>query len=162
MKRHFLTGEAVHAVAFQRRSPSDVEIIVGDDKTLFKVTQNGQRIKLRSSEKLFRTVTARSKDKIYVWLDGRVHELTEIEETSGSSLLHGSTDDIRAPMPGMIIKLNVRAGDQVEKDQIVAVLEAMKMEHNLRAPRAGLVAKVDVKSGQTVAADLPLIQLEPQ
>ncbi|MBL0060621.1 MAG: acetyl-CoA carboxylase biotin carboxyl carrier protein subunit [bacterium] len=103
---------------------------------------------------------ARSKDKIYVWLDGRVHELVEIEETNNVASLHSNPDDIRAPMPGIIIKLNVKQGDTVNKDQIVAVLEAMKMEHNLRAPRAGVVGAVDVKISQTVSADALLVHLE--
>lgn len=160
MKRHFLLSESLHSVTFQRRSPSDVEIIVGDDKTQFAVSQNCQRINLASQDKRFRAVTARSKDKIFVWLDGRVHELVEIEETNDAANLHSNFDDIRAPMPGMLIKLNVKAGDNVEKDQIVAVLEAMKMEHNLRAPRAGVVAAIDVKIGQTVSSDALLVQLE--
>ncbi len=160
MKRHFLHGENLHSVTFQRRSPSEVEIIVGEDKTLFTVSQNCQRIYLASLDKRFRAVTARSKDKIYVWLDGRVHELVEIEEMNDAASLHSNPDDIRAPMPGMVIKLNVNPGDSVDKDQIVAVLEAMKMEHNLRAPRAGIVGAVDVKLGQTVSADALLVHLE--
>ncbi len=159
MKRHFLHGENLHSVTFQRRSPSEVEIIVGEDKTLFTVSQNCQRIYLASLDKRFRAVTARSKDKIYVWLDGRVHELVEIEEMNDAASLHSNPDDIRAPMPGMVIKLNVNPGDSVDKDQIVAVLEAMKMEHNLRAPRAGIVGAVDVKLGQTVSADALLVHL---
>ncbi len=147
-------------MTFQRRSPSEVEIIVGEDKTLFTVSQNCQRIYLASLDKRFRAVTARNKDKIYVWLDGRVHELVEIEEMNDAASLHSNPDDIRAPMPGMVIKLNVNPGDSVDKDQIVAVLEAMKMEHNLRAPRAGIVGAVDVKLGQTVSADALLVHLE--
>ena len=159
VKRHFLHGENLHSVTFQRRSPSEVEIIVGEDKTLFSVSQNCQRINLASLDKRFRAVTARNKDMIFVWLDGRVHELVEIEETNDAASLHSNQDEIRAPMPGMIIKLNVKPGDKVEKDQIVAVLEAMKMEHNLRAPRTGLVEAVDVKLGQTVSADAQLVHL---
>lgn len=160
VKRHFLHGENLYSVTFQRRSPSEVEIIVGEDKTLFSVSHNCQRINLASPDKRFRAVTARSKDKIFIWLDGRVHELVEIEETNDAANLHSNPDDIRAPMPGMIIKLNVMSGDAVVKDQIVAVLEAMKMEHNLRAPRAGVVGAIDVKLGQTVSADALLVQLE--
>lgn len=159
MKRHFLHGENLYSVTFQRRSPSQVEIVVGEDKTLISVSQNCQRIYLASLDKRFRAVTARSKDKIFVWLDGRVHELVEIEETNEAANLHSNHDEIRAPMPGQIIKLNVVQGESVEKDQIVAVLEAMKMEHNLRAPRSGVVGVVEVKQGQTVSADTLLVHL---
>lgn len=160
MKRHFLLGDLLHSVTFQRKSPSEVEIIVGEDKTQFTVSQNCQRVSLATPDKRFRAVMARSKDKIFVWLDGRVHELVEIEETNDATHSHSHVDEILAPMPGMIIKLNVKSGDAVEKDQIVAVLEAMKMEHNLRAPRGGVVSVVEVKQGQTVSADTRLVTLE--
>ncbi|MBU6376797.1 MAG: biotin/lipoyl-binding protein, partial [Bdellovibrionales bacterium] len=44
---------------------------------------------------------------------------------------------IRAQMPGKIIRLNVKSGDTVEKDQVLLLMEAMKMENPIRAPQAG-------------------------
>ena len=57
---------------------------------------------------------------------------------------------LNAPMPGVIIELNVKAGDRVERGQQIAVLDAMKMHNFIGAPRAGTVAEVCVEAGQAV------------
>ena len=66
---------------------------------------------------------------------------------------------VRAQMPGKIVKLMVAAGDAVEKDQVLLVMEAMKMENPIKAPQAGLIAKVAVTEGQAVETGADLIQL---
>lgn len=159
VKKHFRIAGHNICGTFKRHSPADVEITACDDTTTFHVTKVGRRVRVDNEDYTFNTIAARKKDKIFIWLDGRVHELQEFEETEVADNRNAS-DDIRAPMPGMIIKLNVAVGDDVKADQIVAVLEAMKMEHNLRAPRGGKVAAIDVKVGQTVSADAPLVHLE--
>ena len=59
---------------------------------------------------------------------------------------------IVAPMPGLVVSLAVAAGDRVEAGQIVAVLEAMKMQHQLRAAIAGEIGALPVGAGDQVAA----------
>ncbi|MBR7151034.1 MAG: biotin/lipoyl-binding protein [Clostridia bacterium] len=50
---------------------------------------------------------------------------------------------IKAPMPGTLIKVNVKAGDAVKKGDVLCVLEAMKMENDILAPADGVVATVE-------------------
>lgn len=57
---------------------------------------------------------------------------------------------VEAPMPGTVLKLNVKVGDTVAEGQAVAVLEAMKMENDIPAPCAGKVVSVNVNTGATV------------
>ncbi len=59
-------------------------------------------------------------------------------------------EDIKAPMPGTILSLGVKQGDQVKKGQVLLILEAMKMENEILAPRDGKVAALAVQAGQTV------------
>ena len=66
---------------------------------------------------------------------------------------------VRAQMPGKIIKLMVAPGDAVEKDQILLVMEAMKMENPIKAPQSGRVSKVAVAEGQAVETGTDLVQL---
>jgi acetyl-CoA carboxylase biotin carboxylase subunit len=66
-----------------------------------------------------------------------------------------------APMPGKIVKLDVEAGQSVDKGQRLLVMEAMKMEHAISAAEAGKVASVLVKAGQQVEADQVLVIVEP-
>lgn len=60
---------------------------------------------------------------------------------------------LKAPMPGTVISVAVKPGDKVEKNQVLLVLEAMKMENDIVAPQAGTVTSVSVKKGDSVNAD---------
>lgn len=66
---------------------------------------------------------------------------------------------IEAPMPGNVLKVNVKVGDTVAEGQAVVVLEAMKMENDIVAPSAGTVASVNVSSGDSVNSGDVLITL---
>jgi propionyl-CoA carboxylase alpha chain len=65
-----------------------------------------------------------------------------------------------APMPGLLTRLNVKAGDKVEAGQPVAVMEAMKMENILRAEKAAKVKATPVKPGESVAVDQVIMEFE--
>lgn len=62
----------------------------------------------------------------------------------------GTTDTIKSPMPGKVVKVLVKKGDHVEKGQTVVILSAMKMESEYKAGITGVVSKVAVKEGDTV------------
>ena len=66
---------------------------------------------------------------------------------------------VDAPMPGTVLKVNVKVGDTVTEGQAVAVLEAMKMENEIAAPASGVVASVNVSQGATVNTGDVLITL---
>ena len=65
-----------------------------------------------------------------------------------------------APMPGKVIKLAVAEGAEVEAGDVLVVLEAMKMEHELTAPSAGTVAELRVAEGDQVESGAPLAVVE--
>ena len=66
---------------------------------------------------------------------------------------------IKAPMPGTVVKINVKAGDAVKKGDVLCVLEAMKMENDIMAPADGVVASVETSQGASVATDAVLVTL---
>jgi propionyl-CoA carboxylase alpha chain len=65
-----------------------------------------------------------------------------------------------APMPGLLVRLDVAAGDRVEAGQALAVVEAMKMENILRAEKSGTVASVQAQAGDSLAVDQVILELE--
>ncbi|MEO1322071.1 MAG: biotin carboxylase N-terminal domain-containing protein [Pseudomonadota bacterium] len=71
--------------------------------------------------------------------------LVEVPDFEAEAEALAGGDAVKAPMPGKVIAVNVKAGDTVEKGQVVAVMEAMKMEHALTAPRDGVVEAVGVE-----------------
>jgi biotin carboxyl carrier protein len=70
------------------------------------------------------------------------------------------TKEIRAPMPGRVVKILVKAGDDVEADEPVIVIEAMKMENELRAAAAGKVKSIEVAEDQKIEGDAVLVRFE--
>ena len=74
---------------------------------------------------------------------------------------HGRADgQVRAPMPGRVVRVPVVAGQAVAARQAVVVVEAMKMENELRAPYAGTVRALHVRSGDPVDAGQLLVELD--
>ena len=71
-----------------------------------------------------------------------------------------STPEVRAPMPGLIVRILVDSGQEVEAGDGMLVIEAMKMENELKAEGAGLVEQIHVKPGQTVDKGDLLVSFE--
>lgn len=95
-----------------------------------------------------------------VQLEGMRHTIqVRDKETRGVRPISGD-GRIKAPIPGLIARLNVEAGQSVEAGQTVLVLEAMKMENEIRASKPGIVRQVHVKPGQTVVLHEALVEIE--
>ncbi len=67
---------------------------------------------------------------------------------------------LRAPMPGLVVKVEVAVGDEVARGQGLVVMEAMKMENELKSEGAGRVTRIHVEAGATVEKDQVLVELE--
>ncbi len=63
---------------------------------------------------------------------------------------NGHEFTLKSPMPGLVVAVPVNEGQDVEKGQILLVLESMKMQNELRSPLAGKVTSLQVKTGQSV------------
>lgn len=100
--------------------------------------------------------------KIYkVKVNGKVYEVELESVTESNAHITTSTPapvvntntagtTIKAPMQGVILDIKVKAGDNVKKGQVVAILEAMKLENEIVASEDGVVKQVLVNKGQTV------------
>ena len=99
-------------------------------------------------------------------LNGMRREVTvrdpHASEQTRQATLADESDPLQVgtSIPGMVSKLCVKQGDQVEKDQVLAIIEAMKMETAITARTAGTVREIRVKEGQAVKAKELLMTLE--
>jgi biotin carboxyl carrier protein len=82
-----------------------------------------------------------------------------IREMAGTVETEGPKTVV-APMPGLVVRISVEAGQPVTAGQGVVVVEAMKMENELRAPADGVVARIEVVPGQAVEKGAVLLVLE--
>ena len=69
-------------------------------------------------------------------------------------------NNIKAPMPGLILEINVKVGQEVKEDDALLILEAMKMENVLTSPRDGTIKSISVEKGNAVEKNQLLIEFE--
>ena len=102
-------------------------------------------------------------DDVFIHLDGEAWQLTyehPLERLAHQA--HGAADDsLRAPMPGSLVVVQAKVGQQVARGEALLVMESMKMETTLTAARDGVVAAVHYAPGQTFDRDALLLSLEP-
>ncbi|MCB0397988.1 MAG: biotin/lipoyl-binding protein, partial [Flavobacteriales bacterium] len=106
-----------------------------------------------------------SRDKMgrgFVSLNGHIftvvrYDVLPKEDYLGTHEMGGSNGGIVSPMPGKVIKINVKDGAEVKKGDILMVVEAMKMENNILSPKDGKIEKVNVKTGEMVDGSRELV-----
>jgi pyruvate carboxylase subunit B len=67
---------------------------------------------------------------------------------------------VNAPLPGRVLEINVKVGDEVKRGQTVVILEAMKMENNITSDYAGKVKQILVAVGEAVGNNVPMVEIE--
>ena len=72
----------------------------------------------------------------------------------------GGANAVKAPLPGVVLSINVKEGDTVKAADTILMLEAMKMENAIHAGRDGIVKSVNVKQGDSVLQDDVLVVIE--
>ena len=103
-------------------------------------------------------------DTLFVHVDGEAHQLRHLHplDRLGTQTGGAADDEVRAPMPGSIVAVQVQPGDSVTLGQTLLVMESMKMETTVLAPRDGVVRAVGYRKGQTFDRDAQLVSFEPQ
>lgn len=104
-------------------------------------------------------------DQIQLWIKGQVYRYTipslqsQRQRAKGGSTLE-SSGEIKAPMPGSILKILVKSGDSVELHTPLVIMESMKMEMTLSAPITGTIKTLYCEVGQLVEMNAILIKMD--
>ena len=136
---------------FRIAAAADRRVVVAVEGVSHIVTVNANATPAR---------TAQVNGETILFADGAAWRIGLPRAGRAAGSASDSDGQIRAPMPGCVLSLSVKAGDRVERGQILTVLEAMKMEYSLAAPFAGVVAAVTVKTGDQVIEGTTLVLLE--
>jgi acetyl/propionyl-CoA carboxylase alpha subunit len=164
MEYEFLVDGQLQKISMEQR----------EDKTIF--ARNGRRIEadvmqidpntvsLLIDGKSYQVNIAKHKERTFVSIDARRFLLLGARQESTTARFRESSTEktdgtIKAPMPGMVIKVNVEEGSEVAPGDGLVIVEAMKMEHEMRAAFPATVEKIYVKAGQQVDAFQPLVEL---
>jgi acetyl/propionyl-CoA carboxylase alpha subunit len=107
-----------------------------------------------------KALVAKEGRKFWVHVDGKTYELERMVGAAKQAGLVGGESVLRAPMPGQVRQVAVRAGQDVKTGEVLVLLEAMKMEIRIQAPQDAKVARVAVSEGQAIERDQILVELE--
>lgn len=134
----------------------------------FKVNENGYTVKIKSHED----------NIINLEVNGTSYDVvmrTDIKKTKTPTLVRSASKQpsaplqvtpkstktkIVAPIPGVILSLNVKVGDTIKENDLLLVLEAMKMENNIVSEKSGVITAIKVAVGEQVLQDAVMIELE--
>ena len=158
---------------FFRAILSDEAFITGDYTTGF-IAERMARLEIEpSSAAQTAAIPEKNEREVEVEVNGKLFRVKvfELEPARGAGgpprrrrgetrRASASGGTIAAPMQGTIVRVLVEEGQEVEADEPVCILEAMKMESEVRSQKAGTVSEVRVEAGQTVRSGEPLILVE--
>jgi 3-methylcrotonyl-CoA carboxylase alpha subunit len=143
-------------ITIREDSPDKLSVTV-DGTTYNVTTSNLQSSKFTSwfSHTRLETTMIRDESRITIWQLGKQYRFQLvsppwIEKALG---VKDVTHSVLAPMPCKVLRVEVKAGDEVKKDQIIAVIESMKMETVIRSPKDAVISRVVHVPGVSLCCD---------
>ncbi len=128
-----------------------------------QVDTNTVRMEFKHQARSVKATVLRDGKVMHVIIDGTTLIVRDLATDIDRFVLTGvRTGGIVAPLPGQVLQLKVKAGDQVREGDLLAIIEAMKMEHSIRSPRDGKVSAVHCTEGGRVDEGAELITLDPE
>lgn len=161
--RHILKiGDTEYAVTLTRAG-AGYRLRVGDgpERLVQVESAEGGRSRLMIDGKMELISVATEGDRAFVHADGKNIEVAYADPVRrlASASGNAANDAALAPMPGTVVAVHVKAGDQVEAGQTLIVIESMKLETTIKAWRDGVVAEVPFVKGDQFERSVPLIVL---
>jgi len=147
----------------------DNQVIIDGNKMNIELSPvNEHAYLLKVGNKVYDITTQKKDNENYIFtLDGRSFKTavrTILQEkandyfTKKAKLTHH--EDIKAPMPGLILSVKKKEGDNIEMGESLIILEAMKMENEINAPASGKIKKIFVEIGSSVEKDEIILSIE--
>lgn len=137
-----LMDESELRLSVTRITPTHLSILLGNKSYNVEVEKNGNEYRVLTRGEVF---TFKVSDEFL--------QSSDEESATGEAV-------ITAPMPGLVVKLLVKEGDEVKAGEGLLVLEAMKMQNEIPAPGSGTVREVSVEEGSTVMTGDTLVVID--
>jgi len=165
MDHEFVIDGARFTLAWEAEDDELLVVSIGDKILRANVCEISPSVySVLVGDRAFAVFCACDRGIYHVFCNGQHFELAEPDDDSDGFLTgEGRTaaDDllIKAPMPGKVIKINVTEGEEVHRNQTLAIVEAMKMENEIKSALDGVVRKIHASPGELVDNFTPLIEL---
>jgi biotin carboxyl carrier protein len=157
---YYQFGDERYAVTLVRKE-DHFEVKVGDRTYTAKAKEIKQGFfQLNVDGALHKCCVARDGTQRHVFFDSQVFRLERVEQMRDPNQFAKLSGDIKSPISGKVVAVKVADGDNVEANQVLVVIEAMKMEYQVKSPFAGTVVKVHHKALDQVDIGAKLVEVK--
>lgn len=137
-----------HEVALERRDDSIVLSIDGHRLSLQLSRFDQHHSELLINGRRHEVFAAQDGDKLFLHIDGRHYYVEAVNEFSAAAGDDANSGSVRAPMPGVVLEVNVNLGDSVKAGDTLMLIESMKLQTEIKASQDGDVSELPVSAGQ--------------
>ena len=163
MEQKFNFFEQTHKVSFEERDEFyKFQIDDGQEYNISKVEIESNLVSFKHKGKTYNIFYVAEKEQVFLSIEGENYTL-QLERDVSSKSKSGKQqkgDSVVSPMPGLLVKIPVKVGDEVKSGETLAIVEAMKMQNELPAPRDGIIKQINGKEGEQVDALQVIVELE--
>ncbi len=153
MNFSFWLDEKEFRLSLEEKSKNDLLISLGKRKYHVSVEfVSSDEILLNINGKIHDVIIDATSLSYSVYVNGRFFKVEKksVSQILGKEGVKHKKRDITTSMPGRIVRILVREGDEVKAGQAVLVLEAMKMQNEIKSPQSGTITKIGPKAGDPV------------
>lgn len=161
MTLKFSVEGGAREIEIVRRKPSLVLRISGLDYEVAEESWRDPRGRMRVNGRAVDFVAAREGSLSFIRLDGRSWRIATADPYDNAASASVG-NDIRAPMPGVVVSLHKQEGEAVKRGETIVTIESMKLQMALAAPRNGVVARLSKKIDETFDKDEIVATLAPE
>jgi len=149
----------VYSVIVEHR---DNEFFITYDNNEYTVTAEEVKpglLKVKLGDTVIKCAISEGDENKFIFIDGDVYKVKRVELT-GRRVTERKEGDLNSPISGTVVKVNIHEGDHVKKDDVLLVIEAMKMEYLIRAPYDGVIKKIHFKEKEQVEIGQLTVEIE--
>ncbi|MBL4864947.1 MAG: biotin/lipoyl-binding protein [Pseudomonadales bacterium] len=162
MQPKFALNDNTHLVTPVRRTDTVTLIVDGQqlDVRYHRLTKHEAELTINGEVR--KVYVAQDDNRIFLHLDGKVWQLDLLNEFGAGDAGNASSGAINAPMPGVVIEINVETGQQVKQGDTLMLIESMKLQTEIKASISGIVKKIGVESGANFDKGILLVEIETE
>ena len=140
-------------------SEIDYELIeVKNNSYILKLNKKQYQVDLIDKNKESYELLINNEQRNSIARSSLEHKAMKLIEQANVKTHHHT--EMKAPMPGMILKIKKKTGDKIMQGESILILEAMKMENDLKSPASGIIKEINVTEGRAVEKGTKLFSIE--
>jgi biotin carboxyl carrier protein len=139
----------VYNVSVEQRKNKFFVTYDNNEYTIKAVEIKKGQLKIEIGDRTIKCVISEGDENKFVFIEGNVFKVKRIELT-GQRKTGKKEIGLNSPISGTVVNVKIKSGDNIKKNDVIMIIEAMKMEYLIRAPYNGKVKKVNFKAGDQI------------